>query len=385
MSIRTIQCIPAIAKEASGPSYSVLRLCESLLDQGHATTLAALDWEPMPSPPAFLKTFPLGLGPPRLGRSPAMRRWLKAQVRSQAVELIHSHGMWQMNAVYPSWAANGTGVDLVVSPRGTFSEFAMAHGSVFKRVFWPLLQRPAVEVASCFHATADAEYQDIRRLGFGQPVAVIPNGIDLPPQFTKHPTPSRTLLFLGRIHKIKGLDMLLPAWGAVQNRFPQWRLVIAGGESGYYGKTGYLHELVGMARKLNLKRIEFAGEVRGQDKLDAFRAADVFVLPSYSENFGVAVAESLAAGTPAIVSRGAPWGGLVKEGAGWWIDASTESIVACLQEVLSTPSERLTEMGQAGRKWMEREFSWARIGAMMAGTYAWLREGGEVPTWVRVD
>jgi glycosyltransferase involved in cell wall biosynthesis len=383
--LASIQCIPAIAEEASGPSYSVLRLSESLIASGHTATLAALDWAPIPHPPAFIKTFPLGLGPRRLGRSPRMKRWLDEQARSGNINVLHSHGMWQMNALYPAWAARKANIDLVVSPRGTMSRYAMQHGSVLKKTFWTVLQKPAIRGASCFHATGHGEYEDIRRMGFRQPVAIIPNGIDIPVWIPKRSSDQRTLLFLGRIHRIKGLDMLLPAWNAVQHRFPNWCLVIAGGDEGYYGKSGYLNELQAMAVELKLERISFVGELRGSAKLDAYRDADLFVLPTYSENFGIVVAEAMATGTPAIVSRGAPWSGLPGHGAGWWIDANVESLVACLEEALSSPLDKLRKMGIAGREWMKAEYGWPGIGAMMACTYEWLTGNGAVPPWVRVN
>ncbi len=384
--MRIIHTVPAITEEASGPSYSVVRLCESLIDQGQEVTLAALEWAPMPSPLAFLETFPLGWGPRRLGRSPEMRRWLDEQVRSKSVDLLHNHGMWQMNAVYPGWAARKGNMNLVGSPRGAFSEWAMQQGSVMKKVFWPALQRPALEHVTCYHATAESEYIDIRRMGFRQPVAIIPNGIDIPVLPTKQQGEFRTLLFLGRIHPKKGLDMLLSAWRAVQDRFPEWRLVIAGSDADYYGKNGYLDELHLLVKKLGLERIEFVGNLYGIEKIQAYRDADLFILPTYSENFGMTVAEALAVGTPAIVSKGAPWEGLEKHGAGWWIDIGRDPLVSCLEDALGRSSNNLVQMGQRGRDWMKVEFSWTHIGAQMADTYRWLLDKSlAVPPWVRIE
>ena len=255
--MRLIHIVPSISEEASGPSYSVVRLCESVIAQGQDVTLAALDWAPLPSPPNFLKTFSLGLGPRRLGRSPEMYRWLLQKATAQQIDVMHNHGMWQLNSVYPGWVARRTKVELVISPRGAFSEWAMNHGSRLKKLFWPLLQKPALDAATCFHATAESEYNDIRRLGFRQPIAVIPNGIDLYPLPVRNASQQRTLLFLGRIHSGKGLEMLLAAWQQVQRYFPDWRLVIAGSDVGYYGTSGYLEKIKEQAMQLNLNRVEF--------------------------------------------------------------------------------------------------------------------------------
>lgn len=347
-------------------------------------TLAALDWAPLRSPPPFLKTFPpLGIGPRRLGWSPAMNRWLSETARAGAVDLIHNHSLWMMPNVYPGWVAGQHGVPLLVSPRGTLSVWAMQSGSVVKRAFWPWVQKPALAATTCFHATAESEYEDIRRMGFRQPVAVIPNGIDIPDLLPKPLGESRTLLFLGRIHPIKGVDMLLRAWQVVMTRFPNWDLQIIGPDNG-----GYLAQMQALAAQLRLERVAFPGVLYGEEKLRIYREASLFVLPTHSENFGMTVAEALAAGTPAIVTCGAPWAGLEPHGAGWWIEIGVDPLVACLEEALSRSTENLAEMGQRGRSWMEAEFSWVQVGQQMAETYHWLLNGkrySEKPNWIFFD
>ena len=384
--MRLIHVVPAIAEEASGRSYSVVRLCESVIGQDQQVTLAALDWAPMTTRPAFLRTFPLGWGPRRLGISPAMRLWLNARVLSKDVDILHNHGMWQLNAIYPGWAAKKGKVNLVVSPRGAFSKWAMQHGSIMKKIFWSMLQRPALVHATCFHATAVSEYEDIRRLGFRQPVAIIPNGIDIPVLPPKQAKAIRTLLFLGRIHPKKGLDILIPAWRAVQENYPNWQLVIAGSDKGYNGTSGYIEELQLLAQNLGIKRMKFVGNLYGVEKTHTYHNADIFILPTYSENFGMTVAEALAAGTPAIVTKGAPWEGLDKNGAGWWIDVGIEPLITCLVNALSRSPTELEQMGIQGRKWMVNDFAWHQIGAQMAATYQWLlNKSLPVPAWVRLD
>jgi len=378
--MRVIHVVPAITEEAAGPSYSVPRLCESLIGTGVDVQLAALDWAAMPVSLPYLKTFPLGLGPRRLGVSPKMRRWLKQEVTSGRVDIIHNHSLWMMPNVYPGYAVRDSSCHLVVSPRGTLSKRALGINALQKQIFWRVLQAPMLRAATCFHATAESEYEDIRRLGFRQPVCILPNGIDVPPLEQTPNSGRRQLLFLGRIHPIKGIDTLLRAWQAVEDRFPDWELHIAGPDNG-----GYLAGMQALAAQLRLERVVFRGPLFGEEKLRAYRAASLFVLPTHSENFGMTVAEALAAGTPAIVSKGAPWGGLEKQGAGWWLDIGVDPLVACLEVALATPPTHLAEMGRAGREWMLRDYSWERIGVQLSAVYRWLLEGGETPPCVRLD
>lgn len=376
--MRVIHIVPSIAEEASGPSYSVVRLCASLIAQKLDVTLAALDWAPMSSPPPFLMTFPLGWGPRRLGRSPAMKQWIASSIETPSIDLLHNHSLWMMPNVYPGWEGRRSNMPLVVSPRGTLSEWAFSSGSMIKKVFWPLLQRPALRATTCFHATANSEYEDIRRMGFRQPVAVIPNGIDIPLPKQTNNSDKRTLLFLGRIHPIKGVDMLLEAWSIVSPRFLEWQLRIVGPDNG-----GYLVSMQNLTAELKLARVEFSGPLYGEAKLKAYREAELLILPTHSENFGMTVAEALAAGTPAIVSKGAPWERLVSEGAGWWIDMGLDPLVASLENVLACPREALHAMGEKGRAWMQRDFSWTKIAQKTCETYQWILHGGDTPDWVR--
>jgi glycosyltransferase involved in cell wall biosynthesis len=182
---------------------------------------------------------------------------------------------------------------------------------------------------------------------------------------------------LGRIHPIKGLDNLLLAWAAVQHHFTEWQLRIVGPDN-----KGYLNEMKQLATKLKLERIEFSGPITGHKKMEAYGEADLFVLPSYSENFGMTVAEALASGTPAIVAQGAPWSGLNENNAGWWIDMGIDPLVACLEHALSQPRASLDTMGLNGRRWMENDFSWDNIAAKMKATYDWILNGDQKPECV---
>lgn len=378
MNIKAVHVVPSISRESSGLSYSVVSLCRSLTEANVATTLVVLDDCTGHSNPGFVRSFPVSAFPARLGRSSGMRRWLNKSVTRGDIDILHNHSLWMMPNVYAGHAVKGTDVPLLVSPRGTMSQRAMSSGSSVKRLFWPLVQRPALQAVNCFHATAVSEYLDIRRMGFRQPVAIIPNGVGIPAGTKARRGEMRTLLYLGRIHPIKGLDNLLPAWKAVQQCFPEWQLRIVGPDN-----RGYMEEVRHLAAKLQLKRVEFVGPLTGDQKIQAYFDADLFVLPSYSENFGMTVAESLAAGTPAIVTKGAPWSGLDDRNSGRWIEIGIDPLVACLQQMLPMSRAELDAMGLNGRNWMIEEYSWADIAPRMRQTYEWIAGEGSKPDFVR--
>ena len=377
--ITTVQVVAGINTEASGLSNVVVRLCRELLARGENLCLVTSGQNGLSSVIPFAETYPVHPAMRRLRLSPKMHERLMRAANES--DILHVNSLWTMPCIYPGWAVRGKPSRLVVSPHGTLSGWALNYSRWKKRVFWALLQGRAVRDASCFHATAEIEYADIRAAGLqAQPVCIIPNGVDVPEPKPKPTTARRVLLYLGRIHPKKGLDVLLQAWAAVAERFPEWELRIVGPDN-----VGYLKKMQLLAGELRLKRVNFYGPLFGEAKLAAYREAELFVLPTHSENFGMTVAESLAAGTAAIVSKGAPWSGLEEHDAGWWIDMGLDPLVASLEDAMSRSREELVCKGLSGRDWMIRDYSWPRIGRMMHITYKWLLSGGKRPEWVRLD
>jgi glycosyltransferase involved in cell wall biosynthesis len=296
--------------------------------------------------------------------------------KARYADIVHNHSLWSMVNVATGWVVPGKRAKLVVSPRGTLSAWALSRSKWVKWLLWPL-QRRILAKADLLHATSKAELADIRALGFTAPVVVIPNGIDLPGTDEEAASGSpafRTLLFLGRIHPTKCVDRLLHAWKTLQDRHAGWQLMIVGG-----GDPQYVRQIVALAASLGLKRVEFAGPLYGAEKTRAYRAAELFVLPSHSENFGMAVAEALAHGCPAIVSQGAPWAGLEVEGCGWWVKHDVESLARTLDTAMSQPAARLACMGRKGRDWVARDFAWETVAQRMEAAYQWVVHGGDLP------
>lgn len=370
--------VPRIDEEASGPSYSVPRLCQSLAARGHSIELMCLAAKGE-VPGVVLNVHPQWRAFNRFAISPQLAKTLHG--RAGILDIVHNHSLWAMPNVVAGLLVPGRRAKLVTSPRGTLSAWALAHSKWVKRAIWPL-QRRALFGADLLHATSEAELAEIRSLGLHRPVAIIPNGIDIPEINYRFRSQSRqcTLLFLSRIHPKKGIDLLLSVWQQLQDKYPDWRLVVAG-----IGEPKYVQSIKILATKLGLKRTEFVGPVYGVNKSELYASSELFVLPSHSENFGMAIAEALAHGVPAVVSKGAPWRGLVTEGCGWWIENTSESLSYTLDQAMAMNSQQLRENGLQGRKWMEREFSWNAVGRNMSDAYYWLLSGGEKPACVSLD
>lgn len=375
--MKVVHVVPHIHHEASGPSYAVPRLCEALAARGNEVELACLGPKKEITGVA-VRAYSQWPVLKRLAVSP--RHALELHRRAAEVDVVHNHGLWSMVNLAAGWVVPGRRAKLVFSPHGTLLPMALDHSRRVKRIAWPLQFR-GLKRAALLHATSVAEYREIRALGLEVPVAVIPNGIDVPEPICEIPVPgSRTLLFLGRIHPIKGIEHLLRAWRTVQGAHSDWRLVIVG-----EGRPAYEQEMKALSRQLRLKRVEFYGPLYGAAKARMYRAAELFVLPTHSENFGVVVAEALAHGCPVVVSKGAPWREVETEQCGWWVENRIETLAAVLHEALSRSPEVLERMGRRGRDWMDRDFSWESVATRMERAYRWLAEPGIEPDSIRLD
>ncbi len=316
-----------------------------------------------------------------LRASPSLSRALTGDAQSGAI--LHVHGLWLMPNVYPSFAKRRSKgrAKIVHTPRGMLAEAAMKFSAWKKRTFWLALQRSALEAADCLHATAELEYREIRAAGLINPVAIIPNGVHVTEEPQGQAQQRENLvLSLGRIHPKKGLDRLIQAWSLVEESFPGWRLRIAGPPEGTHAE-----DLARLAGALGVRNVEISGAVYGEEKERLFQKAALFVLSTLNENFGMTVAESLAAGIPVISTKGAPWAGLEVHGCGWWIDHGPEPMAAALRQAMSLSLEDRQDMGARGRAWVAHDFAWDAMAQQMEGVYRWLSTDDEPPGCVRLD
>ena len=365
--MKLVHVVPHINQEASGPTYSVSRLCEGLAKRGETVEISCL------AASSEIPGVTIDLHPqwPILSRF-AVSSSLACALREKAgrVDIIHNHSLWSMVNVSAGFVVPGKRAKLVVSPRGTLAPWALRRRREVKTVLWPF-QRRVLAQADLLHATSESELADIRALGFRSPIALVPNGIDIPrllrPNFDRA---NRTAIFVGRIHPVKGLSNLLEAWTLIEQENRNWRLVIVG-----EGEQAHVNEFENCIRKFDCKNVRFVGPLFGDDKSRAYFGADLFVLPSHTENFGVVVAEALAHGLPVIVSRAAPWRDVESRCCGWWVSNDVKSLADTLGSAIALPKQQLLDMGDRGRTWMIREFGWDKIVGRMAAAYDLILSG----------
>ena len=376
--MKVIQIVPRLITASSGPSQSVPALANSLEAAGAEVELNVLAPVAGVSVGVPLRTHANLFGRPfdRLGVSPALCGYLR--VAASKYHIMHTHGLWMMPNIYPYSACAGKACRTVLSPRGTLDPWALTRSRAKKRIAALLGQRHALEGADLIHVTSEEELRNVRDFGLTQPVAVVSNGVEAPEQ-TITPSPGstrkdRTLLFLSRLHEKKGLDMLLAAWAKLAPALPKWVLHVAGPIDSEWART--------LREDYESSHCRFLGEVSGATKWRALAQADALVLPSHGENFGMAVAEALATGTPVVVSDRMPWADVVERGCGWIIEPNESSIVAVLREVCAEPPRALEAAGERGRIWMRESFGWQRVGQDMLAAYRWLVDGGSKPIFV---
>jgi glycosyltransferase involved in cell wall biosynthesis len=257
--------------------------------------------------------------------------------------------------------------------------WALRHHRWKKRLAWHTYQKWVLRQAALFHVTSQEEVDALRNLGLDQPAAVIPNGVPLPelPQAEAQQSTQKQALFLSRLHPKKGLPMLLKAWAKV--RPEGWCLNLVGPS-----ENGHRAELEAQARRLGLEdQVHFVGPVSDDEKWDVYRRADLFVLPTHSENFGIVVTEALAAGIPVLTTTGAPWGDLQTHDCGWWVEPDVDALADALADAVARGPEARAAMGRRGRRLVQARYSWEGVAAQMRDAYQWVLERGAPPDCVR--
>lgn len=324
-----------------------------------------------------------------------LSHWLRQNVKQ--FDLVHIHALFSFSSTAAARAAQRARVPYIIRPLGVLNRWGMENRrQIIKALSFRFIENPSLRHASAIHYTSLAEQREAENTGAIGPAAVIPLGIDTD-EFQHLPSPERFLekhpsarskklvLFLSRLDAKKGLDLLLDSWAEIQKQggesrergdnlarqFANWLLVIAGG-----GEATFERELKQRAERLGIaEHLLWPGFLAGADKLAALASATVYVLPSYSENFGIALVEALAAGLPCITTTGvAVSEDMAAAKAGLVVTPEKTALTKALLKLMMDEPLR-AELGANARHLAKSRFSLPAMGGSLESLY--LRITGE--------
>ena len=379
--MRVLHVIPSTAARDGGPSTAVRAMAVALAARGLEVTVASTDADgpetldvPLDAPVTedgvtyryFARTIP---GSWKF--SWPLTTWLLRN--AAAFDVVHVHALFSYSTIPGCRGAARRDVPYVLRPLGTLDPWSLRHQGWKKRPYLQLIERSHLAGAAAIHATSESESSAIRALGFGHRVHVIPLGVDGGPTPTRPPVaesgPMR-MLFMSRLHPVKGLPVLLDAMHRLEQLDTQAELVIAGsGDPDYERELRHVVESRGLSSS-----VRFAGRVEGDEKRRLLAWADLFVLPSHHENFGIAVAEAMAASLPVLVTEQVAVAREVAEArAGVVVPLDARSLASAISALAGDPEER-RRMGLRGAELVRQRWTWTRCAESLERLYATLME-----------
>ncbi len=396
MRVRAVHVTPWLSRKGGGVAAAIWGFLERAGEQGIDARAVSLADPFFETDTARYGDIPLSAGQLTGPASIAFSWTLKKNLRNLGpADLIHVHSLRHWPGVAARREAMRRSIPLVISTHGGLYPDLLKHGRFIKLLSAPF-ERKNLRCAAMIHATSVQEMDHIRAYGVKAPIAVVPLGID-----ADHYTPAaddrdeqsiisrwpvlkgrRRILYLGFINSKKGLPRLAQAWGNLRKQFPDWHLVIAGPDDVPYARI--VRNAVHQAGVSDATT--FTGPIWDPSvKLSLLRSADLLVMPSDWENFGIVFGEALACEVPIIASKTAPWEQIAAENrnCGWWIDVGVEPLQAALAEAMSLSPEARREMGRRGRRLIVEQFAWPAQVAKLRQAYDYVL-GGPRPAHVHL-
>ena len=302
--------------------------------------------------------------------------------RNSMRNVVHIHGLWTPFEWRAYREGKARGARLVISPHGSLEPWAFRHKRVKKLAAWMLYQKKILQHADLLVASTDLERDNFRKLGLTAPIAVIPVGVDTsdrPPDLSESNMSDRekVVLFLARLSPKKGIPDLLDAWhGMIDRR--GYELHVHG-----YGSASYRTYLENRISALKMEdHVKLRGPLYGEEKWRKLQNSSIYVLPSYSENFGITIAEALLSGLPVITSKATPWAELSSRGLGWIVDNDVAQLRDALHLAVSTDVGQLRSVRNDAREYAQK-YLWPPIADRYVDTYNWVAAPGATkPDWV---
>ena len=384
--------ISGLAQQAGGTTAAVVALGRALAAENCRIRLFAVA-EPQEAlrprqPVDGLQLITAPPSPPRrLAASAALRRLMHSQGGNG---VWHGHGLWELPVHYSATLSRKLNAPFMLCVHGMLEPWALNRSRLKKRLIGALYQDRDLRGASCLHAITPAEVMSFRSYGLTNPIAVVPNGVDLSdfdglgqqrgqfaalfPQSAGRPL----ALFLSRIHPKKGLIHLLRAWRSVGRDHPDWLLAVAGPDC-----NGHRAEIERLAGHLEIGRsLLFTGPLYGEEKLAVLANAEFFALPSFSEGFSVAVLEAMACRLPVLITPGCNFPEVEERGAGVIVEPTKEGTEQGLRQLMELSAASRRSMGDCGQQLIKENHTWSMLAKRMIEVYEWLLGERERPECV---
>lgn len=316
--------------------------------------------------------------------SPALTGWLWKNLANY--DVIDNHYLFSYAPSCAAAIARYQRIPYTVRTMGQLSRWALSQSKLRKQIYTSLIERRNLQNAAAIHCTTLEEAKDVRSFGIHTPIATLPLGVEPPNNLTEPKAQLRKqynvpenvpiILFLSRLHYKKRPELLLESLSLLKTQGNNFHLILAGS-----GTPDYLAHLKNLFTSLGLAySVSFPGLVIDKEKDLLLQGSDLFVLPSFSENFGIAVAEALAAGLPVILTPGvqiAPDVAAAK--AGFVVPGEVEPLAASIAQLLISPQLR-EELGQNGQRLAKERYSWRSIAQDLIPIYEAIAAGQPLPS-----
>jgi poly(glycerol-phosphate) alpha-glucosyltransferase len=296
-------------------------------------------------------------------------------------DIIHLHSLWLFLSILAIKVQKKKCVKKIISIHGMLDKWALHNGKIKKKLGLYFYEMKNLLTADCIHALCEQEYTDIRKFSRKMPIAIIPNGINIPVNETtrKKDSTKKSLLFLGRIHPKKGLENLINAWSKIDHT--NWTLIIAGPD-----ENNYLQKITSLAKKLDIcESIQFLGPKFGEDKSLLFRNSDAFILPSFSEGLPMTILEAWSFNLPVIMTPQCNLPDGFTTNSAISIEPNVEGIINGICRLFSMNDRELTEMSSNGFNLVQEKYTWDSVANKMIMLYDWITGKIEKPSFVRLD
>ena len=358
--LKVVHFVTAIDRSLGGVSMYMQLLAKELGKLVDLIVVTRPTANPLPLENCRLLYLPLPVSELRYFRE----KW-KRILDEEKPDVVHVNGIWMLQTWIVQREALKRGITTYITPHGMLEPWILKTNPMKKKAALWLYEKKALRMAKALVATAESEKGNILRLGYNNRVEMIPNGIDLERVDLKTDwTVKRKILYMSRLHLKKGIELLLDSLAAIQDRLQGYEVIVAG-----EGSEDYVKELRTKAARLESIKVSFVGGVYGESKWELYRSCDFFVLPSYSENFGYVVAESLACGTPVITTKGTPWGDLEAFSCGCWVERDAGTLAGAILRMAESGAGGLQAMGQNGRRLVESKYTSAKMAESLYKLY----------------